>query len=56
MFFTDPPGQSWQVFANEPSLIQVNVVPEPSSLVLGCIALGLVMAVSPWTKNRWRRA
>jgi hypothetical protein len=55
MFFTDPPGQSWQVFANEPSLIQVNVVPEPSSVVLGCIALGLVMAVSPWTKNRRRR-
>jgi hypothetical protein len=56
VFYTDPPGQSWQVFPNEPSLIQVNVVPEPASVVLGGLSAGLLLAASIRTRTHRRRA
>lgn len=56
VFYADPPGQDWQVFANTPSLIQVNAVPEPAATTLGAIAAGLLSAASVWMRARRRRS
>jgi hypothetical protein len=56
ILFTEPPGNDWQVFSGQPSLIQVNIVPEPHSIMLGGAAAGLLAAVAVRARARRRTA
>lgn len=52
LYFNDPSLGGWSIAPNEPQLLQVNVVPEPSSVALGAIAMGLVVAGASWRRSR----
>jgi len=50
-------GMTWSgAFPGEPYLIQVNLVPEPSSLVVGGVGFAAVLGLARWSRSRERNA